>query len=335
MMASRLLSMMLLLQARGRMSAAELARHFEVSVRTIHRDIDQLSAAGIPVIGDRGRTGGFALADGFRTRLTGLTQSEAETLFLSGLPGPVADLGLSGLLATAQLKLLAALPEGMQVERVAARFHLDTTAWFRTAEKTGNLATIARAVWDERMLRMRYWRKRQTHLREVKPLGLVLKSGAWYLLAGRNDAILTYRVANIVEAEVLDQRFERPPKFDLSAHWARAAHAYETGLNRVVARVRLSPQGWSWLHLFGSLVVENAEQTATHPDEDGWVRCDLPLESIEFGVRDLLRLGADVEVLAPSELREALKRAVSRIADMYREQETVPQGSRQPTDTCL
>jgi predicted DNA-binding transcriptional regulator YafY len=319
MMASRLLSILLLLQARGRMSAAALACHFEVSVRTIHRDIDQLSAAGIPVIGDRGRTGGFELADGFRTRLTGLTQSEAETLFLSGLPGPAADLGLSSVLATAQLKLLAALPAGMQVERVAARFHLDTTAWFRTTEKIENLAAIARAVWDERILRMRYWRKGGAQLREVKPLGLVLKSGAWYLLAERNDAILTYRVANIVEAEVLDQRFERPSKFDLSAHWAKAARAYEIGLNRLVASVRLSPQGRSLLHLFSPHVAGNAEETATRPNEAGWVRCELPVESIEFGVRDLLRLGVDVEVLAPPELREALKGAVRSILDIYQE----------------
>src|ERR1700759_3205228 len=132
MLASRLLSILMLLQTRGRMSASELAREFEVSVRTIHRDIDQLSAAGIPVYAERGRSGGFALLDGYRTKLTGLTQPEAETLFLAGLPGPAAELGLSELMSAARLKLLAALPANVQpgADRIAARFHLDPSAWF-------------------------------------------------------------------------------------------------------------------------------------------------------------------------------------------------------------
>ena len=137
MRASRLLSILLLLQTRGRMTAQALADEFEVSVRTLHRDIDQLSAAGVPVYADRGRTGGFQLMDGYRTRLTGLTPAEAETLFLSGLPGPAADLGLGDTMAAAQLKLLAALPGQGQsgAGRLAARFHLDPVAWFRNPER--------------------------------------------------------------------------------------------------------------------------------------------------------------------------------------------------------
>src|SRR5271154_5204620 len=133
MLASRLLSILMLLQTRGQVSASELAREFEVSARTIHRDIDQLSAAGIPVYAERGRSGGFALVDGYRTKLTGLTQPEAETLFLAGLPGPVAQLGLSDVLTAARLKLMAALPANLQpgAQRIASRFHLDPVAWFR------------------------------------------------------------------------------------------------------------------------------------------------------------------------------------------------------------
>src|SRR5215475_14381741 len=116
MLASRLLSILMLLQTRGRMSATQLAREFEVSVRTIHRDIDQLSAAGIPVYAERGRSGGFRLMDGYRTKLTGLTQPEAETLLLAGLPGPAAQLGLADTLSAARLKLLTALPANMQAD---------------------------------------------------------------------------------------------------------------------------------------------------------------------------------------------------------------------------
>src|SRR3954468_8478197 len=144
MRASRLLSILLLLQTRGRMTAQALADEFETSVRTIYRDIDQLSAAGVPVYADRGRAGGFQLMEGYRTQLTGLSSAEAETLFLAGLPGPAAQLGLGDAMAQAQLKLLAALPaEGRQgAARVASRFHLDPIGWFRSAEHADVLPSL-------------------------------------------------------------------------------------------------------------------------------------------------------------------------------------------------
>src|ERR1051326_1033645 len=167
MLASRLLSILMLLQTRGRMSASALARTFEVSVRTIHRDIDELSAAGIPVYADRGRNGGFQLMDGYRTKLTGLTQPEAEAIFLAGLPGPAAQLGLSDLLSAARLKLLAALPPAVQAdaERIASRFHLDPVAWFRGTDPLPALQTIARAVWSHRYLKLRYRAAGETETR--------------------------------------------------------------------------------------------------------------------------------------------------------------------------
>src|ERR1700758_149981 len=153
MRASRLLSILMLLQTRGRMTARALADEFEVSVRTIYRDIDHLSAADVPVYADRGPNGGFELLDGYRTRLTGLSAAEASTLFLAGLPGPAAELGLAELMATAQLKLAAALPVG--AERIAARFHLDPAGWFSAPPVGEFLPLVARAVWSERRLRIR------------------------------------------------------------------------------------------------------------------------------------------------------------------------------------
>jgi predicted DNA-binding transcriptional regulator YafY len=307
MLASRLLSILILLQTRGRMSARELAAEFEVAVRTIHRDIDQLSAAGIPVYADRGRNGGFRLQDGYRTKLTGLTQPEAETLFLAGLPGPAAQLGLADVLASARLKLLAALPADVQprAQRIAARFHLDAVAWFHGVDSLPSLPAIAGAAWSDHLLEMRYRRSGDTevHSRVVAPLGLVLKAGIWYLVAQRGKSIRTYRVANIHDARISDEVFVRPKGFDLAAHWEKASRAYETGVYHEHADVRLSPRGMSMLDLLGPHVARAAIETSGTPDRAGWVRCTLPLESFDFGVRELMRLGAEVNVLGPPPLR--------------------------------
>jgi predicted DNA-binding transcriptional regulator YafY len=322
MLASRLLSILMLLQTRGRMSASQLADELEVTVRTIHRDIDQLSAAGVPVYADRGRNGGFQLQDGYRTMLTGLNQSEAETLFLAGLPGPAAQMGLADVLSTARLKLLAALPSNIQpsAERIAARFHLDTGAWFHSVDQLPSLPVIAHAVWGERILKMRYHPSGQAdaRVRKVAPLGLVLKSGIWYLLAQNSRSVCTtYRAANIYDAEICDETFVRPKGFDLAAHWERSVREYETNVYHDYADVRLSPVGLKRLSLLGPYVTSEASKTAGKPDRKGWVRCRVPIESIDFGVRELLRLGDQVVVLGPAHLRMELAQTAARIAELH------------------
>jgi predicted DNA-binding transcriptional regulator YafY len=319
MLASRLLSILMLLQTRGRMSARELASEFEVSVRTIHRDIDQLSAAGVPVYADRGRSGGFQLMDGYRTKLTGLTQGEAEALFLAGLPGPAAELGLSDLLSAARLKLKAALPATVQpdVERIASRFHLDPVAWFRGAEPLPLLQTVARAVWSSRFLKLRYRNSDETYARRLGPLGLVLKGGVWYLVAQSGKAVRTYRVAAIEDAEITDEAFARPKNFDLAAHWQKSARDYESGTFREQADVRLSPAAMARLGLLGAPVVEAAKRTAGRPDRSGWTRCMLPVESGDHGVRELLRLGDDLEVVAPPALRRRMAEMLAAMAKRH------------------
>jgi len=321
MLASRLLSILMLLQTRGRMSATALAEQFGVSVRTIHRDVDQLSAAGIPVYADRGRSGGFQLLEGYRTELTGLTESEAETMFLAGLPGPAEQLGLADSLSTAWLKLNAALPAHVQprAQRISARFHLDPSAWFRSADPLPCLQSVARAVWSERLLKMRYRRAGDTEARprKVAPLGLVLKAGIWYLIARRDKSIRTYRAANIHDAEVCDEAFIRPKAFDLALHWAKAAREYEAGVYHAHADVRLSPTGMLLLELLGPHVTEAASRSAEKPDRHGWRRCTLPLESFDFGIRELMRLGEDVEVIGPAALRKQMAAAAKRIAQVH------------------
>lgn len=318
MLASRLLSILMILQARGRASARELAAEFEVSVRTIHRDIDQLSAAGIPVYAERGRSGGFALLDGYRTRLTGLSQPEAEAMFLAGLPGPAAQLGLAGDLSAARLKLIAAMPAHIRpgADRIAARFHLDPEPWFRAADPLPALETVARAVWSAKVLRIRYSSRGEARQQRLLPLGLVLKAGTWYLVAQAGKTLRTWRVANIRDAEIAEESFERPEAFDLARHWDKARRDYEMGLWRGQAEVRLSPRGMDLLELLGSHV-RNAARESAKPDPDGWWRCKIPIESEAQGVRELIRLCDDVEVLGPPVLRRRMAETSAAIANRH------------------
>ncbi len=187
MRASRLVSLLLLLQHRGRVTAGELAEALEVSVRTIYRDLEALSAAGVPVYAEPGRNGGCQLVGGYRTRLTGLTAKEAEALFATGMTGPVGELGLGTVLGAAQLKLLAALPKDLADRAASARqrFHFDAPTWFRTSRNEPQLAALAAAVWDDQRVDIRYRHPGadEPAPRTLDPFGLVNKAGVWYLVA--------------------------------------------------------------------------------------------------------------------------------------------------------
>lgn len=321
MLATRLLTILMRLQTRGRMTAAELAAEFEVSVRTIHRDVDQLSAAGIPVYADRGRNGGFRLRDGFRTTLTGLTQQEAEALFLTGLPGPAEQLGLAGILSSTRLKLMAALPVHLQygAEKIAKRFHLDPAGWFKGTDLLPSLRVVATAVWGDRLLKLRYPSSNggSPTVRTLAPLGLVLKGGVWYLVALSGTSIRTFRAARIYDAELCSQTFDRPKGFDLAAHWEMAARDYEASVYREQADVRLSPRGLELLELLGPHVVAAAAKTSRKLDRAGWARCKIPIESLAYGVRELMRLGADVNVIGPPALRARMAATAARIVSIH------------------
>ncbi len=319
MRASRLLSILLLLQTRGRMSAEALAAEVEASVRTVFRDVDQLSAAGIPIWAERGRNGGFQLKEGWRTKLTGLTTEEARAIFLAGLPGPAAELGLGEAMTSAQLKLLAALPADWQAsaQRVGSRFHLDPIDWFRSAESTEHLRPVAEAVWQERRLKMRYrsWNRESDRL--VDPLGVVLKAGRWYMVARSDGDVRTFRVSNIQALEMLEARFSRQRKFDLAKYWSTSTKRFETSVYRSKAHLRVSPLGLRRLQSFSPTVAEAAVRTASAPEADGWVRVTIPIESVEDAARELLGLGAEAEVVEPVELREHLKDMTARLAAIY------------------
>ncbi|MFH8370106.1 helix-turn-helix transcriptional regulator [Streptomyces sp. NPDC018031] len=343
MRADRLLALLLLLQNRGRLTAPELAAELEVSVRTVYRDVEALSASGVPVIADRGPAGGYRLLEGYRTRLTGLTGDEAVSLFLAGIPVAAAELGMGSQLSLAQLKLQAALPEplGEQARLVQERFHLDAPAWFREADPVPRLLTVAGAVWRQRALRVRYERARgETVERELHPLGLVLKGGLWYVVAraaggdaeprtapagpgaagGSAEAdagVRTYRVSRIRGAEELTGTFRRPPGFDLAGYWDASSRALEEMRFKGEARLLLSPRGMRLLPAKFGAVGARAAAAAGEPDEDGRCLVTLPVESLPVAVDDMLRLGTDAEVLGPPELRQGVARAVTELAQRY------------------
>jgi predicted DNA-binding transcriptional regulator YafY len=319
MRASRLLTILTTLQARGRATATALAAECGVSLRTIYRDIDALGAAGIPVYSERGPEGGYRLLDGYRTQLNGLSAKEAEALFMTGLSGPAADLGLGAVLAVAQNKLLSAMPQQFRAgaEQMRARFHLDAPAWFAQSEQPKHLPLVADAVWAQRPIRVRYQSWKAEKNRIVEPLGLVLKSGAWYLVGQVDGSARTYRISRMLDLAVLDQRFERPAAFDLAAYWQASTQRLEADLHRNQATVRLSPWGVKMLAAFTSPYVQAATSIEPEADVNGWRRATVPVGSVRQACVDLLRFGADAEVLAPPELRARMAEVAVGMGKMY------------------
>ncbi|GII03432.1 helix-turn-helix transcriptional regulator [Planobispora takensis] len=314
MRAARLMSVLLLLQSRGGMTAAELARELEVSERTVHRDVAALSEAGVPVYADRGRGGGYRLLEGYRTRLTGLDRAEAQALFLSGVPGALREMGLGEVAATARLKAAAALSPGLRdaPATAAQRFHLDAPGWFASESPPPQaLAPLARAVWGDHPVTALY---RETE-RTLEPYGLVLKGGVWYLAT--RTAI--YRVDRFsAVAPHLERRFDRDPGFDLAAFWSERAAEFARSLLRTHVTVRLSPYGVRMLRFIADpAAVGDALASVGEPDGQGWVTARLPVESYKVAYGQLMRFGPDAEVLDPPELRVLMAGAAARMAALY------------------
>ena len=343
MRASRLVSMLLLLQARGRMTAEALAAELEVSVRTIYRDVEALHSAGVPLHGEPGHDGGYQLLDGYRTRLTGLTSDEATALTLAALPEAAAQLGLGPAAAGAAVKIRASLAEGLR-ERAAhleQRVHLDVHDWYADPAETPFLAEVADAVWRQRRLQVRYrrWREPREGDHTLDPFGLVLKAGHWYLVArshggsGGADRVRprTYRVANLLQVRVLEESFDRPADFDLVVHWRDALADLDRRRYAELATVRLSPRARErLLDLMEPGAALAVTRSAGQPDEQGWVVASFPIESLEHAQSELLRFGADIEVLAPPALRERLVATAAGLAHRYRTSSTAGRAGGDP-----
>lgn len=304
------------------MTAAELARELEVSERTIYRDVTALSAAGIPVYADTGRSGGYRLVGGYRTRLTGLSRAEAEALFLSGLQGPAEALRLADTISAAQLKVLAALPPPLRdvSVQVSQRFHLAAPGWFRDAEVPPMLEPLARAIWRDECMRLTYRRygSERDLIRTAAPYGLVLKAGDWYLVARVREQLRTYRVARIRAIEPTDEAFTRDPTFDLAGFWAQSRAAFVESIFTAEVTLRVRTRSLPRLHRIIEAPAARRGIEAAQPDRPGWVRTVLPVESIEIAHGQLLRLGAEVEVLEPPRLREMMAADSAGMAELYR-----------------
>jgi predicted DNA-binding transcriptional regulator YafY len=323
MRADRLISLLMLLQTRGRMTAQCLAQELEVSERTIYRDIEALSASGVPVYAEGGPGGGCALLDSYRTTLTGLNQDEVRALFTLciSVPAPLAKLGMSQSLKTATLKLSAALVGGQRSDEAAGvrqRIHLDSTAWFQSDEPVPHLQTLHQAVWQDRRLhivrRVHFAGFIDTELKHiVEPYGLVAKASVWHLVCMCEGQRHVFRVSHITGAQILDERFERPPVFDLAAFWAGYCAAFERSWPTYPVQVRVAPQLIPLLpQYFGTHV-----EPSGLPDADGWVSVTLDFESLFDARARLLALGGAVEVLEPEALRMSIADYAHQIAIRY------------------
>ena len=321
MRADRLLSLLMLLQARGRVTAGDLATELEVSVRTIYRDLTALSSAGVPVYAERGPGGGVELVEEYRTTLTGLTPEEARALFMMSIPAPLMQLGFGQELKAAMRKLSAALPESKRREEAQARqrIHLDSSWWFQSEDAVPCLPAIQQAVWNDRWLRMKYRSNFGAEVEQVvAPYGLVAKANLWHLVYAREGSIRVVRVSQAVAAEVLPEIFIRPGGFNLAAFWEEWCAEYETDRTTYLVRVRISPALLP--HLPGDFGDHaDLQARASPPDAEGWVALDLPFESLAAARTRLLGLGRAVEVLEPAPLRKSIIDFAEQVVRLYQQ----------------
>jgi predicted DNA-binding transcriptional regulator YafY len=322
MRADRLLSILMLLQTRGQVTAEQLAEELEVSVRTIYRDIDALSTAGVPVYAERGPGGGCALVEGYRTSLTGLTAEEVKALFMLSVPASLDELGVSQELRAALRKLAAALPDAQRQDekQVRQRIYLDWADWPQP-EPVPHLQTIQQAVWDDRKLSITYrWIAPQVQQfeRPVDPYGLVAKAGTWHLICADDNRIRVHRVSGLVDVRLEDAHFERPADFDLAAFWQAWCKGREESRPSYPVTARVSPGLVQLLPLYFGDRIRTQIAAAEPPDSEGWITLTLPFERIETARERILGFGRAVEVLAPEPLRLSVIDFARQIVNFYR-----------------
>jgi len=305
MRADRLMSMLLLLDTHRRLTAKDLARRLEVSERTVYRDLDALSAAGIPVYAERGNGGGCRLTDGYRLRLTGLTTAEAQVLSLPGPPRVLADLGLTHTARDAVSKLLRALPAAVRTDAASAhqRILVDAAGWDAPHETVEHLGALQQAVWSQQRIAIGYSRGDGTVVeRVVDPLGLVAKGSVWYLVGSVDGSVRVYRAARVQAARLTGEPAQRPSEFDLAAFWAESSAEFKANIPRYTVRVRATPAARAAL----------AQMRRVRIDHD-----EVSFDTRDEAVATLLGRGAAVEVIEPGDLRQEIAQSAAEVVSLY------------------
>ncbi len=319
MRADRLLALMMVLQTRGRTTAADLANELEVSKRTIYRDIDALSATGVPVYADGGPGGGYALLDSYRTTLTGLNENEIRALFMLAIPGPLTDLGVNQQLKAAFLKLTSSLPGHYQeqAQSIRQRLHLDAAGWFQQEEPVPYLQAVQEAVWQDCQLSLSYRRGDGTvNQRVVSPYGLVAKAGIWYVVVATDHGMRVYRVSRVETAVITQTHFTRPPAFDLAAFWSNWVAEYEVGLPKYPVTLSVGPDLIDRLpHILGASVRSLLKEAQL--DANGWKTIDYTFERLEEAQTLIMGMGTSVKVVAPDSLRVSIAKLANELAAHY------------------
>ncbi len=318
MRADRLLSILMMLQLQVRSTARELAEQFEVSERTIYRDIEALERSGAPIFTDRGRSGGLGLMSGYQVRLTGLSSQEAEALPFAQIGTAASALGFQGAAEAVRLKVFAALPAfgRERALRASERFHLDPAEWYQRPATPPCLRTLAAAVLADQVVAIDYESWRSRRVRVVEPLGLVLKAGSWYMVARNRGRYAIYRVEGIHAIRILEKRKVRRGNFHLARVWQEEVARFEASLRRARATLRVRESAMSRLSRLGADAAEAIR--ATRPDAEGWRTASIWIESVPHAAGLLLGFDLDVEVLSPAALRRELALRARRITALYR-----------------
>lgn len=317
MRADRLISILLLLQIHRRMTSRELAERLEVSERTIHRDMEALGMAGVPVVAERGAGGGWRLLDGYRSNLTGLSEAEIQALFLTRPANLLADLGLEQAADAGLIKLQATLPlpHQLEAELMRQRIHIDVTGWSSTREAVPALPALLEAIWRERRIRFSYQRGDDCVVeRLADPLGLVARGSVWYLVAAVDGEIRSYRVSRVQSAALTDEHCLRPAGFDLAAHWQQSSAEFREKFPHYPVTVRVRAGVFPRLSYTSRFM--RVEQTAA-PDENGWMKVTMDFQVIENACACLLGFGANVEIIEPAELREMVISEAAAVIAFY------------------
>jgi predicted DNA-binding transcriptional regulator YafY len=299
MRADRLVSILLLLQTHGRMSAPQLAKRLEVSERTIFRDMEALGTAGVPVVADRGARGGWSLMPGYRANVSGLNDVEAQALFVGNPARLLADLHLDQASDRAMVKLSSGLPEVTRraAELARERIHIDVSGWHDARDAVPHLPLLQEAVWSGRRVTIRY--EPRDDDRVLDPLGLVAKGSVWYLVAAIDGDVRSYRVSRIREATLLDQPASRPAEFDLASFWEQSTRTFRARLPRfeVVARVEASALDW-----LRTMIRYGGIDSITDDERPGWHRVTMHFDAAEVARFTMRGMGEAVEVLEPEGL---------------------------------